>query len=315
MIVAIDLHAGDHRADNAWSHKQPCRRMNSGGRPTATTAGAGKPRAGGLRYWFSACLTVARNEGRLLIYAPLTLIFQVWFLVALSIAIFLVADFYDAGVATFDLQWTFLPWVTLIMAPALAMRAFAEGPGDRSLELTLSMPLPSGAIVAGKWLAGSAVLLVTLALTAPFAWTVAYLGEPDWGRAGTGYVGAALLLSGFYAIALTAAAATRDHVTAYIAGLGALTLVLLLGWDSVTRFATSEAFAPLITNLIMLSPKHWLDRMAEGRIEAAALAYFLILIVLPLGLATQLLEQRRSAKSYYGRAFVGLALLWTGTGF
>ncbi len=263
--------------------------------------------------WLAGVLTIARHEGRLLIYSPLTLIFQVWFLLALAILIFLVAEFYATDLAAFDLQWTFLPWVSLIMVPALAMRAFAEGPGDRGLELTFSLPLPISAIVVGKWLAGSAVLLVTLALTAPFAWTVAYLGEPDWGRAASGYVGAALLLFGFYAIALTAAAAMRDHVTAYIVGLGALTLVLLLGWDSVTRFATSEAFAPLITNLIMLSPKHWLDRMAEGRIEAAALAYFLILIVLPLGLATQLLEQRRSGQSY-SRAFLGLALLWTGTG-
>lgn len=261
--------------------------------------------------WLAGVLTVARHEGRLLIYSPLTLIFQVWFLLALAILVFLVGEFYATDLATFDLQWTFLPWVALIMVPALAMRAFAEGPGDRGLELTFSLPLPISAIVIGKWLAGTAVLLTTLCLTVPFVLTVGYLGEPDWGAALSGYLGAALLLASFYATALLASASTRDYVTAFVTGLGALMILILLGWDAVAKVLEGSASAPIVSSFVSLSPKYWFDRFAEGRIELAGLIYFLLIITLTLGLAAWLLATRLT--SHTGKPWAwGSLLLWAG---
>lgn len=246
--------------------------------------------------WLLDVFTLARHEARQLFYAPLTLIFQVWFLLALAICIFLVAEFYASDLATFDLQWTFLPWVALVMAPALAMRAFSEGPGDRSLELTLSLPIPTSAIVAGKWLAGSLVLVLTLAMTLPFVLTVGYLGNPDWGTAASGYLGAALLLAVFYAVAIFAASFTKDHVAAYVAGLAALTVLLLLGWDTAAKALGGSPAAQFVSSMTTISPKYWLDRMAEGRIELAAIATMLLLIALALSGATVLIERRRLAQ-------------------
>lgn len=261
-----------------------------------------------LGRWLTDTLTVARHESRLLFYPPLTLIFQVWFLLALAICIFLVAEFYTTDLATFDLQWTFLPWVALVMAPALAMRALAESPGDRGLELTMSLPVQTSAIVTGKWLAGTLVLLLTLAMTAPFVWTVGYLGDPDWGTALSGYLGAALLLAVFYAVALLAAALTRDHVAAYVTGLAALTVMLLLGWDAASKFLGTGSAAAFASSLTMISPKYWLDRMAEGRVELAGVATMLLLIALALAGATYLVERRRRAQSSDFNAWV-IALL------
>ncbi|KUO58646.1 MAG: hypothetical protein APF80_08870 [Alphaproteobacteria bacterium BRH_c36] len=245
--------------------------------------------------WLASTMTVARHEARLLFFAPLTLIFQVWFLLALAICIFLVADFYATDLASFQLQWTFLPWIALVMAPALAMRAFAETPGDRGLELTLSLPMPTSVIVTGKWLAGALVLLLTLAMTAPFVVTVGYLGDPDWGIAISGYLGAALLLVVFYAMAILAAALTRDHVAAYVAGLAALSVLLLLGWDTAARVLGSGPAASFVASLSTVSPKYWLDRMAQGRIELAGIATMLLLVSAALAGATFFIERRRAA--------------------
>jgi len=249
-----------------------------------------------LGQWLADTLTIARHEARQLFYSPLTLIFQVWFLLALAILIFLVADFYTTDLATFDLQWTFLPWVALVMAPALAMRAFAESPGDRGLELMMSLPVPSSAIVAGKWLAGTLVLLLTLAMTAPFVFTVGYLGNPDWGIATSGYLGAALLVAVFYAVAIQAAAFSKDHVAAYVAGLAALTVLLLIGWDTAAKVLGTGPAAEFVSSLITISPKYWLDRMAQGRIELAAVATMLLLIAAALAGATWMIERRRMAQ-------------------
>ena len=69
-------------------------------------------------------MAAARHEWRQLTYSPLTIIFQVGFLLTLATAIFVIGDFFSTDLVVMDLQWTFLPWVANVFIPALAMRAF-----------------------------------------------------------------------------------------------------------------------------------------------------------------------------------------------
>lgn len=270
--------------------------MNTAGSPQGRTAGSNAAR------WTTEALAVFRNELRQYVYSPVTGIFQAAFLLALNACVFLVANFYATDVASLALQWAFLPWVALVFAPALAMRAFTEESGDRALELTLSLPLSRSAIVFGKWAAGFVVLLVTLVLTFPFLLTVAYLGEPEWGVVAAGYLGAAGLLAVYFAVALFAASLVREPVSGYVIGLGLLACLSLLGWDVFGRLLSGTAASPLAGILPLLSPKHWLDRMAAGQIEAAAIIYFAAVITLALLATTLSITNRRFAGSQrFGR--------------
>ncbi len=114
---------------------------------------------------------VLRHELRVLLFSPLTYIFQVGFLVALGVCTFLIADFYATDEASIRPMLIFLPWVALIMVPALAMRAWADEHNDGAPELTLTLPLRLPAVVLGKFLAGYLVLLITLAFTTPLVAT------------------------------------------------------------------------------------------------------------------------------------------------
>ncbi|MFN3868670.1 MAG: Gldg family protein [Hyphomicrobiaceae bacterium] len=238
-------------------------------------------------------LAVARAEWRSLVYSPTTAVFQVGFLITLSLSIFVVADFFRTDVASLDLMWTFLPWIALVFAPALAMRALAEEQGDRSLELTLTLPLSPFAIVLGKWLAGCAVLLSMLALTFPFPLTVHYLGEPDTGAMLAGYLGGASLLAVYYAIALLAAASVRDEIAAFVLGLFVLAALLLSGWEMWAGLAHHVLGPDLAAAVVWMSPNTWLSRMATGRIELAAVLYTLVMTALPLLFAGLILDARR----------------------
>lgn len=273
--------------------------------PSDGDAGAGIAAAPAF---FREALAVARAEWRGLIYTPTTTIFQVGFLVALSLAIFVIADFFRTDVASLDLLWTFLPWIALVFAPALAMRTFAEEQGDRSLELTLTLPLSPFAIVFGKWLAGYAVLVATLALTLPFPLTVMYLGEPDTGAMLAGYLGAAAMLSVYYALALLAAATVRDEIAAFVLGLFLLALLLLSGWEVSAGLAQEVLGQDLAAVLVWMSPNTWLARMATGRIELAAVLYAMALTALPLIFAGMILRARRR-RGALGVAGAGRALL------
>ncbi|MGI9463471.1 MAG: ABC transporter permease, partial [Aestuariivirgaceae bacterium] len=256
--------------------------------------------------WPGAVLAVFRHEWRQFIYAPLTYVFQTAFLVALAAGIFLVADFFATDEASLRLMLTFLPWVALILVPALAMRAWIDEPGDRSLELTLTLPVPISAVVTGKFLAGYAVLLVALAFTAPFPLTIAYLGEPDTGVIIAGYLAAAGLLVTFYALSLLAAALLREQVSAFVLGIMVLLVFLLLGWDVAARISRDVLPAGVIEALAALSPKYWMDRMAKGHVEFAALFYFAATPLLALAVATKLIAARRR-QAHWSAAFASRA--------
>lgn len=257
----------------------------------------GRRTGSSVAHWVAEACAVFRNEWRQYVYSPVTAIFQVAFLLALNACVFLVANFYATDVASLALQWAFLPWVALVFAPALAMRAFTEESGDRALELTLSLPLSRSAIVFGKWAAGFGVLLVTLVLTFPFLLTVAYLGAPEWGVVVAGYLGATGLLAVYFAVALFAASLVREPISGYVVGLGLLAFLSLLGWDVFGKLLSGTPASSLAGTLLFLSPKHWLDRMAAGQIEAAAILYFVTAVALALLATTQAITNRRFAGS------------------
>lgn len=266
-------------------------------------------------------LAVLRLEWRQLLFSPLTYIFQLGFLIAVNVGIFIVADFYATDEASIALLVTLLPWVALIFVPALAMRMFSEGPGDRAMELTRSLPLSIWHIVLGKFLANAAVLLLTLAFTFPFVLTIAYLGNPDWGATCCGYLGLTLVLLLFLSAAEFAAALVWEPVATFIVAVAILFILLMSGWDAVSQLVQGSALAPLVDTITLLSPKHWLDRLAEGRIEIAAIVYFTTVTAAFLYGSAHLLAARErstgalnrlsSAALKGGSAFLAIAALVT----
>jgi ABC-2 type transport system permease protein len=225
---------------------------------------------------------VFRHEFRQFLASPLTPIFQIGFLGSLAACIFLVADFYATDEASIRLLLVFLPWIALVFVPALAMRAWSEGPGDRGSELMLTLPIPLATVVVGKFLAGYAVLLITLIFTAPFVATLYYLGQPDPGVIVAGYLAAALLLGAYYGFCLFAAALTREPVGAFVVGVAGLATFTFLGWDTLGRLLAARLPSTLIDTLILLSPLTWVDALARGVIEPAGVVYFGLAAILAL---------------------------------
>lgn len=241
-------------------------------------------------------LAVFRHEWRALTGSRLILVFQATLLIALSALIFLVADFYASDTASPALLATFLPWVALVFVPALAMSMLSEESGDRELELLSTFPMRRSSIVTGKWLARCAILAVTLALTFPFVLTIAYLGEPDWGRVAAVYFGGFLLLFSLLAIAAFSASTCRDQIGGFIAALAVLFVLTALGWQSTTRLLPDRHAMLLFGVLEGLSPKHWFDRIASGRIELAAVLYFVAVPVVTLWGASAVLKLRSGSR-------------------
>ena len=219
-------------------------------------------------------LVTFRHEMRQLLYSPLTFIFQITFLLGVSLCIFLIADFYASDDASARLLLTFLPWVAVILVPALCARAWVDEPGDRGLELITTLPISISALVIGKFLAVWLLTLIALAFTAPFVVTIHWLGDPDGGMLITSYLAAAALLAVYVAVALFMASLVRDQVSAFVLGIVMLFMLLILGWDVSRQFVKALDWPAFTELLLTMSPKTWLDSMGRGIIRMQVVTAF-----------------------------------------
>jgi ABC-2 type transport system permease protein len=94
---------------------------------------------------------------------------------------FYVGNLYERGVADLLPFFNYLPWLFLVLVPAISMRLWSEERRAGTIELLMTLPVSTGAAVTGKWLAGVVFVAVALACTLPMWWTVNYLGQPDNG--------------------------------------------------------------------------------------------------------------------------------------
>ncbi|HAA36460.1 MAG TPA: hypothetical protein DCE12_06540, partial [Gammaproteobacteria bacterium] len=236
---------------------------------------------------------VLRHELRLLFFAPLTYLFQAAFLLALNAFIFLVANFYGSDEATLRLMLVFLPWVSLVLVPALSMAAWTDSHSSREIELLYSLPVSPTAVVLGKFLAGWLLLLLTLLMTLPFVFTLTYLGEPDKGVILVGYLAAALFLGASFAVTLFAGTFVREPVGAFVTGAGALFVLMLCGWDVFGRLVSDLLPQWAWESLVVYSPLKWSQVLGQGLIPAQALIYFLLTIGGSLLMAHWVMRERR----------------------
>ncbi|RMH40501.1 MAG: ABC transporter [Deltaproteobacteria bacterium] len=195
-------------------------------------------------------------------------------------------SFFTVKQARLDGLFHALPLVYLFFAPAMAMRLIAEERDLGTIELLLTMPVRDREVVLGKYLAALIMLMVALAATLPFAYTVSRLGDLDLGPVIGGYLGA-LLLGGLYlAAGLLASSVTREQVIAFIVGLILCFAVYALTW--VVDAGTAGG------GIVMyLSPAFHFGNLSRGYVELRSVVYFVSGIALFVLLAVQVLEARK----------------------
>ena len=113
-------------------------------------------------------LSVAGRELGAYFATPVASVFIVIFLVLQGALTFNLGQFFDRGIADLNPFFTFLPWVFLLLIPAITMRLWAEERRLGTIELLLTLPITQAQAVLGKFLAAWAFCAIALALTFPF---------------------------------------------------------------------------------------------------------------------------------------------------
>src|SRR5580698_10647171 len=179
---------------------------------------------------------VAKRELAAYFATPVASVFIVIFLVLQGALTFNLGGFFARGQADLSPFFTFVPWVFLLLIPAITMRLWAEERRLGTIELLLTLPITQTEAVLGKFLAAWAFCAIALLLTFPFVITVNILGQPDNGVIASGYVGALLIAGAFLSVGAAMSAITRNQVIAFVLGVAVCFIFAAASYPLVTDF-------------------------------------------------------------------------------
>ncbi len=144
------------------------------------------------------------------------------FLTAIGLLIWVFPDtnVLNYGYADLSTFFTLTPFVLLFLIPAITMRSMAEEVRNGTIELLLTKPLSDWGLVFGKFLANWVLVVLTLAPTLLYYYTVYQLGNPigniDTGAVFGSYIGLLLLSTVFVAVGLWASSLSDNQIVAFV---------------------------------------------------------------------------------------------------
>ena len=236
---------------------------------------------------------VASRELAAYFATPVASVFIVIFLVLQGALTFNLGQFFSRGQADLNPFFTFVPWVFLLLVPAITMRLWAEERRLGTIELLLTLPITQAEAVLGKFLAAWAFCAIALVLTFPFVITVNILGNPDNGVIASGYVGSLLIAGAFLSVGSALSALTKNQVIAFVLAVAVCFIFAVASYPVVTDFLSRNT--PVLADIARRIAV--IDRFQDftrGVVSLRDLIFFATFIGFWLFLNTVIVDQRKA---------------------
>jgi ABC-2 type transport system permease protein len=238
-------------------------------------------------------LLIARRELGGYFATPVAWVFIVIFLILQGVLTFNLGNFFDRNQADLVPFFNFIPWVFLLLVPAITMRLWAEERRLGTIELLLTLPITRTQAVLGKFLAAWAFCAIALLLTFPFVITVNILGRPDNAVIATGYLGGLLVAGAFLAIGAALSAATKNQVIAFVLAVAVCFVFAVSSYPLVTDFLSQRV--PVLAEVARrVSVTDRYQSFTRGLIELRDVIYFASFIGFWLFVNAVILDHRKA---------------------
>ena len=187
----------------------------------------------------------------------------------------------------------FLLFITLFIAPFLAMRLFAEERRQKTFELLFTSPIRTIEIVLGKYLGGVGAIAAILSVTLVYPVILAVFGASqsgnalEWSTVALGY--GALLMWGAVCmgVGMFISALTESQMLAAV-----LTFVILLLWTALgAQAATVDE--PWRSAIRYVAFDTQLQNLMIGVFDPKAIIFFVSIIVMTIMLTHRAVESQR----------------------
>ncbi|MCP4120237.1 MAG: ABC transporter permease subunit [Bacteroidetes bacterium] len=207
----------------------------------------------------------------------------------LSMAIFFVVvalnlwffpgNIFESGYASLQPYFLFAPWILIFLMPALTMRLISEEYNQGTIEILATQSIGDLKIILGKYLAASALWLLTLLPTLIYFLCITSLDSvaapADSGAIAGSYIGLFLLGLAFISISLFASSVSKNQVTAFLIGV----VLCYLFYNAFFQLSQLEAFAGQSDYYIQsLGMGAHYEALSRGVVDTRDLLYFFSLI-------------------------------------
>jgi ABC-2 type transport system permease protein len=226
---------------------------------------------------------------------PLAYVFIVIFLGLTGAFTFYMGSFFERGQADLQSFFGFLPWLFLILIPAVSMRLWAEERKSGTIELLMTLPISTAQVVIGKFLAAWAFVCIAIMLTFPIWITVNYLGDPDNGVVAASYIGSLVMAGSYLAIGSCISALTKNQVIAFIVAALVCFLFLTAGLDIVQSFFQGWAPQVLVDGISGLSFLTHIEAIRTGVIDLRDVVFFVSTIAVSLFINVAIIDLKKAA--------------------
>ena len=151
----------------------------------------------------------------------------------------------ETGYAHLMPLFTIAPWVFLFLAPAVTMRFFSEEKKSGTLDLLLTKPISDFKIVFAKFMAGVAIVILSLLPTLIYYYSVSQISSPpgniDHGATIGSYIGLFFLAAIYVAIGVFSSSLAQNQIIAFLISL-TISFFLFVGFEALGTIAgNSEA--------------------------------------------------------------------------
>ncbi len=177
--------------------------------------------------------------------------------------------------------------VLLIVVPMITMRSFAEERSSGTYELLFTSPVRVAEIVAGKFLAGVAIVLMMVGLALIYPAILMIYGNPETGLIVSGYLGLALVAITYVAIGNFTSALTSNQIIAAVSAIVITLLLFVINWPA------EGATPALKAVLTYLSVTEHFRELARGLIDSKEIIYFVSASAIFLFLTHRAVESAR----------------------
>jgi len=199
----------------------------------------------------------------------------------------------DSGYASLDGLFALAPMLFLFLCPAITMRLFAEEKQQGTLEMLLSRPISKLSLVIGKALSGWLLVIIALAGTLVWYFSINLLAVPvgnvDSGAFWGSFIGL-LLLSGVYvSIGVFASSIADNQVVAFMIA-AILCFALYIGFDFIGALFSNGTTSQFISSIGI---DYHYKSISRGVVDSRDLLYFIVVSAIFLFLSKIVLEKKR----------------------
>ncbi|MDP7063208.1 MAG: ABC transporter permease subunit [Planctomycetota bacterium] len=234
-------------------------------------------------------MLVARREFFTAFDSPVGYVVLALFPALAAALFFVLGPLFLVGETSMRDFFGWMPWLLVVLAPAISMRIWAEERRSGTEELLLTFPFQLRHLVIGKFLGAWAILGLALAFTAGVPMTLELLGDLDWGPVLGGYVSVMLLGGASLAIGLYLSACTSNQIVAWLLGV-----VVLMFFNLIGGAATASAMPPSLGRILLsLDFGEHFHSITRGVIDLGSVTFYFGVMAVFLCANGLVIERRR----------------------